>query len=174
MLPKTMQRIKGSMSFPKWRRRCRSASEDAETRISDWKAHDRALLRRYRNGNSSSWLAVAAHSSASHASTQAVAEILESGYYDDPPLPSLLVAFKEHDAITACFDEEGQSMMEGTAEPTVCVVFFARANQMKSAVSAHCGSLIALNVSIWIDRGNSGELSCRRTVNRGEPSLRAA
>jgi len=50
-------------------------------------------------------------------------EFLELGFYDEPPLPSLLVTFKEHDAITACFDEEGQYMMEGTAEPTLCVVF---------------------------------------------------
>jgi len=59
-----------------------------------------------------------------------VAEILESGYYDDPPLPSLLSRFKEHDAITACFDEEGQSMMEGTAEPT-CALSSRRASRSR-------------------------------------------
>ena len=47
----------------------------------------------------------------------------EDGGYDTIPLPSLLVAFKEHDAIVACFDEEGQYMLEGSAEPTVGVVF---------------------------------------------------
>lgn len=53
-------------------------------------------------------------------------EPLEDRYYDGPPLPSLLVAFKERDAITACFDEEGQHMLEGSSEPTVCVVFQRR------------------------------------------------
>jgi len=46
---------------------------------------------------------------------------IEEGNYDSPPLPSLLVAFKERDAITACFDEEGQYMLEGTSEPAVGV-----------------------------------------------------
>jgi hypothetical protein len=50
-------------------------------------------------------------------------EYLEEGYYDGPPLPSLLLVFKQGDAITFCFDEEGQYMLEGSAEPTLCVVF---------------------------------------------------
>jgi hypothetical protein len=29
----------------------------------------------------------------------------------------LVVAFKEHDAIVACFDEESQYMLEGSADP---------------------------------------------------------
>jgi hypothetical protein len=47
----------------------------------------------------------------------------EDGGYDTIPLPSLVVAFKDHDAIVACFDEESQYMPEGSAEPTVGVVF---------------------------------------------------
>jgi hypothetical protein len=37
---------------------------------------------------------------------------LEDRDYDSIPLPSLVVAFKEQDAIVACFDEEGQYMLE--------------------------------------------------------------
>ena len=50
-------------------------------------------------------------------------DYLEEGSYDSPPLPSLLVAFKDQDAITACFDEEGQYMLEGSSEPAVGEVF---------------------------------------------------
>jgi hypothetical protein len=47
----------------------------------------------------------------------------EDGGYDTIPLPSLLVAFKEHDAVVVCFDEESQYMLEGSAEPILSVVF---------------------------------------------------
>lgn len=47
----------------------------------------------------------------------------ECGYYDSPPLPALLIAFQERDAITACFDEEGQHMLEGSPEPALRVLF---------------------------------------------------
>jgi hypothetical protein len=46
-----------------------------------------------------------------------------SGYYDEAPLPSLLVVFEDHDTISACFDEESQSMLEGSSEPALCAVF---------------------------------------------------
>jgi hypothetical protein len=39
----------------------------------------------------------------------------------NPPLPSLLVVFAESDAVEACFDEEGQTMMEVTPEPSVII-----------------------------------------------------
>ena len=48
---------------------------------------------------------------------------VEDGGYDSIPLPSLVVAFKEHDAIVVCFDEEGQYMLEGSSEPTLGVIF---------------------------------------------------
>ena len=104
-------------------------------------------------------------------------DYLESGYYDDPPLPSLLVSFKEHDAIITCFDEEGQSMMEGTAEPTVCVVFSPRqADEVRHALRL-VERFVALNCELfqlveaiqdWEKRDAS---PC---IDRGEPSLRAA
>jgi hypothetical protein len=38
-------------------------------------------------------------------------------------LPSLLVVFEDHDAVSACFDEESQSMLEGSSEPALCAIF---------------------------------------------------
>jgi hypothetical protein len=39
----------------------------------------------------------------------------------NPPLPSLLAVFKQDDAIEGCFDEEAQTMMEVTPEPSVII-----------------------------------------------------
>jgi hypothetical protein len=43
----------------------------------------------------------------------------------NPPLPSLLAVFVEGDAVEGCFDEEGQTMMEVTPEPSVTLPFNA-------------------------------------------------
>jgi hypothetical protein len=41
----------------------------------------------------------------------------------NPPLPCLLAIFAEGDAITACFDEEAQGMMEVEPEPNLIIPF---------------------------------------------------
>jgi len=43
----------------------------------------------------------------------------------NPPLPSLLAVFAEGDEVEGCFDEEGQTMMEVTPEPSVILPFNA-------------------------------------------------
>jgi hypothetical protein len=144
----------------------------------DWKARDRDLLRRFRNGKFSSWFERLRRIQrlARHPLKQS-REFLELGYYDDPPLPSLLVAFKEHDAITACFDEEGQSMMEGTAEPTVCVVFSPRQPEQVRHAIRIVDRFVALNCALFelIEEITAWEKRDAGTsIDRGEPSLRAA
>jgi len=102
-------------------------------------------------------------------------EFLELGYYDDPPLPSLLVVFKEHDAITACFDEEGQSMMEGTAEPAVCVVFSPRQPEQVRHAIRIVDRFIALNCELFqLVEEIQESYHADAPVDWGEPSLRAA
>jgi hypothetical protein len=144
----------------------------------DWKAHDRELLRRFRNGKFSSWFErLRRIQRLSRLSLKQSREFLELGYYDDPPLPSLLVGFKEHDAITACFDEEGQYMMEGTAEPTVCVVFSPRQpRQVRHAIRI-VDRFIALNCAFFelVEEIQEWEKRDAGTsIDRGEPSLRVA
>jgi hypothetical protein len=39
----------------------------------------------------------------------------------NPPLPSLLAVFAENDAIEACYDDEGQTALEVTPEPSVII-----------------------------------------------------
>jgi hypothetical protein len=64
-------------------------------------------------------------------------EYPQDSYYDSPPLPSLLLAFEEHDAITACFDEEGQHMLEGVCEPALLVCFDPRnQDEVRRAIGA--------------------------------------
>ena len=117
---------------------------------SDWRTHDRELLRRFRTGKFSPWIErLRRIQRLSRLPLKHSRDYIEAGYYDEPPLPSLLVSFKEHDAIIACFDEEGQYMMEGTAEPTVCVVFSPRnADEVRHALRI-VERFVALNFELF-------------------------
>ena len=142
----------------------------------DWRRRDRDLLRRFRNGKFRSWFERLRHiQRLSRLPLKQSREYLELGYYDEPPLPSLLVAFKEHDAITACFDEDGQYMMEGTAEPTVCVVFSPRKPDEVRHALRIMDRFIALNCELFqLVEEIQEKCHAGASVDRGEPSLRAA
>jgi hypothetical protein len=143
-----------------------------------WRLGDRRLLRVHGKGPYRSWIdRLRKMQRLSRLCLEQWREPLEDRYYDGPPLPSLLVAFKERDAITACFDEEGQHMLEGSSEPTVCVVFSPKkADEVKHAVRV-IERFVAFNAELfelveelqgW-EKEHAGSDS-----NRGEPSLRAA
>jgi hypothetical protein len=142
----------------------------------DWKQRDRDLLRRFRSGRYGSWIErLRRIQRLSRLPLKQSREYLELGYYDDPPLPSLLVAFKEHDAITACFDEEGQYMMEGTAEPTVCVVFSPRKPEEVRHALRIVERFIALHCELFqLVEEIQEKCDAGASIDRGEPSLRAA
>jgi hypothetical protein len=101
----------------------------------------------------------------------------EDGGYDTIPLPSLLVAFKEHDAVVACFDEESQYMLEGSAEPTLGVAFSPqKPEEVRRALRA-VGRFIAINHELFQLVESLAEWEKRHAgthLDRGEPSLRAA
>jgi len=101
-----------------------------------WRLEDRRLLRAHGKGPYRAWIdRLRKMQRLSRIRLEQWREPLEDRYYDGPPLPSLLVAFKDRDAITACFDEEGQHMLEGSSEPTVCVVFSPKkADEVKHAM----------------------------------------
>jgi len=85
-----------------------------------WIFQCRRLLLSYRNGKYGSWIErLRTIQQLSRLPVQQGRDYLDESNYDGPPLPSLLLAFKDHDAITACFDEEGQYMLEGSSEPAV-------------------------------------------------------
>jgi len=145
---------------------------------SDWKSRDRELLRKARSGQYSSWIErLRSIQRLSRLPLKQSRDSLESGYYDDPPLPSLLVSFKEHDAIIACFDEEGQSMMEGSAEPAVCVVFSPRDRGQVQHALRVLERFVAFNCELFqlVEEIQAWEKCHAGTcIDRGEPSLRAA
>ena len=100
------------------------------------------------------------------------------GNYDGPPLPSLILAFRDHDAVVACFDEESQHMLEASSEPTFCVIFspdnpseFERACRAVSRFVAFNVELFTLVEEIGAWEGTSHGSGNR---DRGDASLRVA
>ena len=142
-----------------------------------WRIEDRRLLRAHGNGPYRSWIDRLRKMQRLSRLRVEQLQSLEDRYYDGPPLPSLLVAFKDRDAITACFDEEGQHMLEGSSEPTVCVVFSPKnADEVKHAMRV-IERFVAFNtklfelveeLQVW-EKEHAGS-----DCHRGEPSLRAA
>ena len=139
----------------------------------------RRLLRKHERGRYRSWIErLHTIERLSRVRLPTALHFREDGGYDTIPLPSLLVAFKENDAIVACFDEEGQYMLEGNAEPTVGVVFSPQgAEDVRRAVRV-VGRFVALNCELFQLVETLAEWERIRhagtDLDRGEPSLRAA
>lgn len=142
-----------------------------------WTLEGRRLLRAHSSGPYRTWISrLRKIQRLSRLFRVQSSSPLEDRYYDGPPLPSLLVVFKERDAIAACFDEESQYMLEGSSEPIVCVVFSPRkADEVKHAIRM-VERFVAFNaelfelveaLQVW-EKEHAGSDS-----NRGEPSLRA-
>jgi hypothetical protein len=142
----------------------------------NWRLRDRRLLRRFEDGKYRSWIKrLRRIQRLARLPLQCSREYIEAGYYDDAPLPSLLLTFKEHDAVTASFDEESQSMMEGTNEPALCVVFSPRKSEEVQHALQVVDRFVAINCELFqlieeIQEADHGSPS----IDRGEPSLRVA
>lgn len=139
----------------------------------------RRLLRKHGRGRYQSWIErLRAIQRLSRLRLSTEVYFREDGGYDTIPLPSLLVAFKEHDAIVACFDEEGQYMLEGSAEPTVGVVFSPQKPEDVRCALRVVGRFVALNYELFQLVETLAEWETIRHagthLDRGEPSLRAA
>jgi hypothetical protein len=146
-----------------------------------WNLRARRLLRKHSNGRYSSWISrLRRLQQLSRIRVRPTYSFIEEGNYDSPPLPSLLIAFKERDAITACFDEEGQYMLEGTSEPAVGVAFHPQnPGEVRQALRIverfvlfnHELFQLVEDLAEWEKSENS---HADTRINRGEPSLRAA
>lgn len=143
-----------------------------------WRLDYRRLLSRHHRGPYQSWIRhVEAIAKLARVRTRSLQAQNFDGYYDGPPLPALLIAFEEHDAIAACFDEESQHMLEGSSEPTFCSAFtLDDVEQCSEAVRA-VERFVRINrelcelmeeIQAW------GKMDEGRGVNRGDASLRAA
>lgn len=110
----------------------------------------RKLLLRHRNGRYGPWInRLRTIQRLARLWLPTDAYFREDGGYDTCPLPSLLVAFTEHDAIEACFDEEGQYMLEGNSEPTLGVVFSLRKPEEVRRALRTVTRFIALNHELF-------------------------
>ena len=138
----------------------------------------RRLLIQHRNGKYRSWIEqLRKIQRLSRVAMPTDAYFREDGGYDTIPLPSLLVTFQEHDAIVACFDEESQYLLEGSAEPTLGVVFFPRKPEDVRRALRVVSRFVALNHELYLLVETLAEMEKRRAdtnLDRGEPSLRAA
>jgi len=93
-------------------------------RTDHWRLSNRRMLIRHCNGRYKKWIEhVLTIAKLARTASNAQDPSEYSNYYDEAPLPSLLVVFKDNDAISACFDEESQHMLEGSSEPALCAVF---------------------------------------------------
>jgi hypothetical protein len=145
----------------------------------NWRLRDRRLLRRFKDGKYRSWIKrLRRIQRLARLPLKQSREYVEASNYDDAPLPSLLLTFKEHDAVTACFDEESQYMMEGTNEPTLCVVFSPRKSEEVRHALRVVKRFVALNCELFqlIEEVQEWEKKCHGgpCIDRGEPSLRVA
>jgi hypothetical protein len=138
----------------------------------------RRLLREHRRGLFGSWIErLRSIEKLSRIKLPVDAYLREDGGYDTIPLPSLVVAFKDHDAIVACFDEESRYMLEGSAEPTLGVVFSPQKPEEVRSVIRMVRRFVALNVALFemVEELADWEKRYGGTrLDQGELSLRAA
>ena len=138
----------------------------------------RRILNRHRDGRYRSWIEkLRKIQQFSRVRLPTDVHFREDGGYDTIPLPSLMVAFKEHDAIVACFDEESNYMLEGSSEPTVGVVFSPRKPEEVRHALRVVARFVALNCALFqlVEELQEWEKRHADTdLDRGEPSLRAA
>jgi hypothetical protein len=87
------------------------------------------------------------------------------------------VIFEEHDAISACFDEEAQYMLEGSSEPAISAVFSPTNQDEVSKAIRAITRFVRVNLEVcqlmesiqkWEKRRE-----CRRR-HRSDASVRAA
>ena len=138
----------------------------------------RRLLAKHRRGKYRSWIEHLRNiDRLSRVKIPSDSCFREDGRYDSIPLPSLLVAFMDHDAIVACFNEENQYMLEGSVEPTLGLVFSPQnPDEVKRAIRV-VRRFVALNIELFemVEELQEWEKRDAGThLDRGEPSLRAA
>ena len=142
-------------------------------RLSNWR-----VLTRHRNGRHKKWiehLLTIAKLARTTSYAQDPSEY--SGYYDEAPLPSFLLVFEDHDAISACFDEESQYMLEGSSEPALCAVFSPTDQEEFSKAIRAVERFVSVNLELCLLIEEIQELEKSdegRGRDRSDASLRAA
>ncbi len=77
------------------------------------------------------------------------------------PLPALLVSFKRHDAVSACFDDESQAFLEASPEPNLIVEIdpadHASVRQAFDTLAVACETMAAASRLAALLPGNNQE-----------------
>jgi hypothetical protein len=103
-------------------------------------------------------------------------DFVEDEYYDDPPIPSLLIALRKHDGIVRYFDDACEYWAQGSPRPAVCIQF-SPTNQDEIArtlrvayrfIEFNCElSRLAEDIRRWEAK------NARRRGNRGDEEVSA-
>ena len=139
---------------------------------------DRRLLLHHRKGRFGHWIELL-RSIQRHARIyrNGGKDLNDSGYYDSPPVPSLLIVFKQHDVISACFDEESQYMLESMPEPALSIVFCPNDPAEVAKTKESVAHFIAINCYLFqlVEEIQAWEAQdANRHSDRGELPLQAA
>ena len=143
-----------------------------------WRLNNRRMLTRHRNGRHKKWIEhVLTIAKLARTTSYAQDRGEYSRYYDEGPLPSLLFVFEDHDAISACFDEESQYMLEGSSEPALCAVFSPTDQEGFSKAMRAVERFVSVNLELCLLIEEIQELEKNdegRGRDRSDASLRAA
>ena len=141
----------------------------------DWTySNARRLLRRHLDGPYSIWIRKLL---SLHRLSRLKGQVMRfQGEYDDAPVPSLLLVFRENDAIQACFDHESDRYNESTNEPTCAVCFRPEIREEFDAALRTTAIFLRVNMELaeLIAVLESEEKHAGQREHRTEPSLRAA
>lgn len=148
-----------------------------QTLDTKWTVAGQRLLASHANGPHESWVRrLRVLNRLARVQVPTDGEVVR-GNYDGPPLPALVLAFRDHDAIVACFDEESQHMLEASSEPTLCVVFSPDNRAEFERACAAVSRFVAFNAELFTlveEIGAWEESHGREHCDRGDSSLRAA
>jgi hypothetical protein len=135
----------------------------------------RKLLRKHRNGPYATWIeklfTIERLSRLKSHSVDVASE------YDSAPVPSLLIVFRENDAIHACWDYEAEHFNEASNEPACTVVFRPDDPQEFDRALRTMYLFLKLNMEMaeLVNLLNDWEAKhARGREHRAEPALRAA
>jgi hypothetical protein len=136
----------------------------------------RRLLRRHLQGPCSIWIQKLLKL---HRLSRLRGQVMRfEGEYDDPPVPSLLLVFRENDAIQACFDHESERYNETTNEPTCAVCFRPEVGEEFDTATRTMTIFLRINMElaglIALLNDRKEETHARQREHRTESSLRTA
>jgi len=140
------------------------AIPEAVRTAADWTCPSaRRLLRRHLQGPHSVWIRKLL---ALHRLSQLKGQVARfEGEYDDAPVPSLLLVFRENDAIQACFDHESDRYNESTNEPSCAVCFRPEIGDEFDAALRTMAIFLRVNMELadLIPLLNDWEEACKST-----------